>query len=111
MTIGPEPITRTWLRSVRRGTSALLSGREGAQMCTVLRRVGVQTRTFAGGTASSMGRHQVYELVEQVLRVVRTGRGLWMVLHRKGPPVNEFDPFHHSVVGAGVAYHCGAERR
>ena len=32
MTIGPEPITKTWLRSVRRGTSALLARRESAQL-------------------------------------------------------------------------------
>ena len=55
-------------------------------------------------------RHQVHELVEEVLRVVRPGRRLGMVLHREGASVNEFDPFDHPVVGAGVAHLCGAER-
>ena len=57
MTIGPEPITSTWLRSV--ATSAL----------------------------AFLPCHQVDELVEQVLRIVRAGRGLRVVLNRKCSPV------------------------
>ena len=55
-------------------------------------------------------RHQVDELVEQVFRVVRTGRGLGVVLHRERTPVNESDAFDDAVVGAGVAHFGGAER-
>ena len=42
--------------------------------------------------------------------VVRTGRGLRVVLHREGAPVEQRNTFHHTVVGAGVADHGAAER-
>ena len=109
MTIGPEPITSTWLRSVRRG----ISGPLGASVRNAGKyaRVGGTTRTLAQCWATSAPPlHQVDELVEQVVRVVRAGRGLRVVLHRERPPVNEFDALDDAVVGAGVADLGGAER-
>src|SRR5699024_3678918 len=65
MTIGPEPMTRTWLISLRFGMvffsylswSELLSG------------------------ASVVG-HQVNELIEQWVRIMWTCGRFWVVLHR-----------------------------
>ena len=42
---------------------------------------------------------------------MRAGRGLRVVLHRKGPSINKFDTFDDTVVGAGVADDRRAERR
>src|SRR5882757_6707296 len=106
MTMGPEPITSTCCRSVRRGTSAPFPWREGPQMYTVY---GVSLYKH-GRSRSWATAHQVDELVEEVFRVVRTGGGLRVVLHRKRAPVTEFDALDHPVVGAGVADDGRAER-
>ena len=86
--------------------------RPGADHQDVVLEVPPRARRFAARSVQCGGspRHQVHELVEEVLRVVRPGRRLGVVLHREGASVNEFDPFHHPVVGAGVAHLCGAER-
>ncbi len=95
----------------RRGTSALLSGREGAQLYGIY---GVSMYKHARSRRCGVigaGRHQVDELVEQVLRVVRAGGGLRVVLHRKRPSITESDALDDAVVGAGVADDGPAERR
>src|ERR1700749_3815050 len=107
MTIGPEPITRTWLRSVRRGTSASLSWRERAQMYSYY---GVSLCKW-GRSRSLRACHQVDEAIEEELAIVRAGGALRVVLHRECAPVNEFDALHPTVVGAGVADDRGAEWR
>src|SRR6476660_9730388 len=121
MTIGPEPITSTWLRSLRRGISAFPSQAGGphrvgpraswGRPCLHATRRGNlyksgRPRLPCGPTrekASLLPRHQIDELVEQVIRVVWAGSGLWVVLHRKRSPVNEFDDLDDPVVGAGMA--------
>src|SRR5689334_20748798 len=103
MTIGPEPMTRTCLRSCRFGitSSPLLLSRERAcQRATrrLLRPFFV--RSAQDATPSLAALHHVDELIEQVVRVVRAGGRLGVVLHREGPPVHEPDALDHPVVGA-----------
>ena len=54
--------------------------------------------------------HQGREPVEQIRRIVRTRRGLGVVLHRERPPVEQSHALHDAVVGAGVADLGRAER-
>src|SRR5438874_779115 len=101
MTIGPEPITRMWRRSSRRGIRLLSEacgtpapGRtnERASQCdsSVLQKTG--------------------ETVEEICGVVGSGGGLRVVLHREGAAVHQPHALHGAVVGAGVADLGGAER-
>src|SRR4051794_11053663 len=86
MTIGPDPMTRTDSISVRRGLtraspspSAVIHGRSRAP------------------------RHQVAERVEQPRRVVRSGRGLRVVLHAERRYVATTQTFDDVVVQVDVA--------
>src|SRR3712207_5007132 len=87
MTIGPEPITSTELRSVRLGTSA----------------------------PSRVTSHEVAEAVEEVRRVVRPRGRLGVVLHRERPEpavlVAQLETLDHVVVEADVADRGLAVRR
>src|SRR6476469_1105141 len=112
MTIGPEPITNTWLRSVRRGITRASGARCRERPCLYATR---REYVYKSGrspqeTSVVFPCHQVDELVEQVFSVVWTRGRLWVVLHRKGAAVNEFDSLDDAVIGAGVADLCGAER-
>src|SRR5512145_1535121 len=90
MTIGPEPMTRTLSMSLRFGTSGHLSAGRAVPAGRVPRR------------------HEVHEPVEQVRRIVRTGRGLRVVLHRerleRAGGVTKLEPLDHVVVEAHVAH-------
>src|SRR6478609_4449988 len=112
MTIGPEPITNTWLRSVRRGitrTSGALC-REPPCLYATRREYVYKSGRSPQETSVVFPCHQVDELVEQVFSVVWTRGRLRVVLHRKGAAVNEFDSLDDAVIGAGVADLCGTER-
>src|SRR3982751_5528567 len=74
MTIGPEPITRTRLMSVRLGM--------GGKQLPASSEAGLKTRPTSGvWRVLRSFLHLFHELVEQVVCVVRTGRRLGMVLH------------------------------
>src|SRR5271163_3184995 len=110
MMIGPEPITSTWRKSVRRGTSAPFHyWRESAHLYG---NYGVLPYRHARSRVamSLLACHEFDELVEQIFRIVRTGGGLRVVLHRKRPSVSEPEAFHHAVVGAGMTDHRRTER-
>src|SRR5258705_8009833 len=48
--------------------------------------------------------YELPEAVEEVVGVVRSGRGLRVVLHREGRYVERAEPFDHVVVQADVAH-------
>ena len=77
MTIGPDPMTRTRWRSVRRGISRLRAQDKRLRaQGSGLRRTGVSRKPV---TAPSTRRSRL----EQIIRVVRAGRRLRVVLHRE----------------------------
>src|SRR2546430_16864880 len=78
MTMGPEPMTRTWRRSSRLGMEQL-----HALLAVRL--------------------DKLDEPVEEIVRVVRSGRRLRVVLHRERGYVQAAQPFHHAVAEADVA--------
>src|SRR5215213_8522002 len=93
MTIGPLPITRMDLISVRRGITRSPVERARRTLCirvlllptkqALLRRA--LGRRILLRRIRSVGCHQVNKTIEEVAGVVRPGGGLWVVLHRKGP--------------------------
>ena len=86
MTIGPEPMTRTELRSARLPITAPVrcSGPGPARPFTALL-------------------HQLAEPAEQPGRVVRAGRGLRVVLDAERGPLQQPQPLDHAVVQVDVA--------
>src|SRR5690606_22798811 len=110
MTIGPEPITSTDERSVRRGMVVYspVSDRGADGVATVARwarrwsaeRSGSGARGRAGVPG---GGHHLDEGVEQVGGVVRTGGGLGVELDAERGAVQQSQPLDHVVVEADVA--------
>src|SRR5688572_10937390 len=89
MTIGPDPMTSTRLRSVRRGIS--------------YKRSFVTFDLFEPSwLPNSPLLHGFEKLTEQVIGVVRARRRLGMILHRKNRLVRVAETFDGAVVQVGV---------
>src|SRR5690625_4297180 len=115
MTIGPEPITSTELRSVRLGILVVSScgggvgvgssGLSGTGLGSTGPPVGGGQRVGAGELcAAAVGGDEFDEPVEQVGGVMRAGGGLGVVLDAERRNVQAAQPLDHRVVEAGVAH-------
>src|SRR5699024_5043047 len=104
MTIGPEPMTRTWLMSSRRGMNVSLSVGRCAAGCVVCCEKGA-------GLGLLLLLQQVEEVVEQGVCVVRAGGGLWVILHREGASAGQRNALDDVVVEADVGDLGGTEWR
>src|ERR687898_1778723 len=97
MTIGPEPMTRMRVRSVRRGMVQAADCRLPATGC-VRPEARRACRLLPAALSLSSPFNVVEKLPEEVIRIVRAWRCFGMILHREGGPLSVAEPLNGAVV-------------